>query len=100
MGLADRTADAPGTVRVEIDELLFDGLDRRVDPDLVAAAFTTELERLLHRHGVPPAVGRTDQDTDLLDGLPELPATTSPERLGAALARSVHAGLSGRGRAR
>ncbi|MFE4367504.1 hypothetical protein ACFRMN_04470 [Streptomyces sp. NPDC056835] len=85
-------------IRVDIGELVLDGFDR-VDPDRVSAAFRTELARLVRDRGVPLATdgGRT---LDALSGLPPLPATTSPRRLGEALARAVHAGLSGRGEAR
>ncbi|MFI0487123.1 hypothetical protein [Actinomadura sp. 9N215] len=85
------------TVRVEIGELVFDGFDHRVDPDLVSAAFERELDRLIRARGVPLA--DADRRLDTLTGLPPLPATTSPGRLGRALARAVHVGLSGQGRA-
>ena len=93
MGLNER----PSTIRVDIGELVLDGFDR-VDPDRVSAAFEAELARLVRERGVPLAAdgGRA---LDALSGLPPLPATTSPGRLGEALARAVHAGLSGRGEA-
>lgn len=94
MGLSE----APRTVRVEIGELVLDGFDR-VDPDRVLAAFQAELTRLVRKRGVPLA-DRDGAELDELSGLPALPATTSPARLGEALARAVHAGLSGRGRPR
>ena len=81
-------------VTVEIGELVLDGFDRPVDAGLVAAAFTTELTRLVRRDGVSLSGGRIDA----LTGLPRVDAAASPERLGIALARSVHAGLSGRAR--
>ncbi|MFE4641864.1 hypothetical protein [Streptomyces sp. NPDC056730] len=86
------------TVRVDIGELVLDGFDH-VDPDRLSAAFRTELARLVRDHGVPLATdgGRA---LDALSALPSLPATTSPWRLGEALARAVHAGLSGRGESR
>ncbi|MQS39988.1 hypothetical protein, partial [Streptomyces katsurahamanus] len=79
------------TVRVDIGELVLDGFGP-LDPDGVSAAFRTELTRLVRERGVPLAVdgGRV---VDALSGLPPLPATTSPSRLGEALARAVHAGL-------
>jgi hypothetical protein len=86
------------TVHLEIGELVLDGIDRRVDPDLVAAAFTAELARLVRRHGVPPA--GADRDVDTVTDLPAVPASGSPDRIGVALARSVHAGLSGQGSSR
>lgn len=93
-----------GVVRnltVEIGELVFDGFDHRVDPDLVSAAFQRELGRLVRAHGIasPPSTDG-NRSVDALTGLPPLPATTSPERLGRALARAVHAGLSGKAGAR
>jgi hypothetical protein len=88
-------AGQPATVVVEVGELVLSGFDRRLDADLVSAAFTAELERLLRVRGVPPA--GADRELDVLSGLPPLPAATSPDRLGVTLARSVHAGLSGRG---
>ncbi|MFE4054977.1 hypothetical protein ACFXP3_01485 [Streptomyces sp. NPDC059096] len=91
-----REAPSPlPSVRVEIGELVLDGFDR-LDPDRVSAAFEAELARLVRDRGVPLAMdgGRA---LDALTGLPPLPATTSPRRLGEALARAVHAGLSGRG---
>lgn len=86
-------------VTVEIGELVFDGFDHRVDPDLVSAAFRRELDRLIQARGIPASAGRS-QTVDALTGLPPLPAGTSPVRLGVALAHAVHAGLSGEGRAR
>ncbi|MFE2493225.1 hypothetical protein [Streptomyces scopuliridis] len=90
--------EAPRTIRVDIGELVLDGFDR-VDPDRVSAAFQAELSRLVRDRGVPLATdgGRA---LDTLSGLPPLPATASPRRLGEALARAVHAGLSGRGESR
>ncbi|WP_327127300.1 hypothetical protein [Streptomyces sp. NBC_01727] len=86
------------TIRVDIGELVLDGFER-LDPDRVSAAFEAELSRLVREHGVPLAAdgGRA---LDALSGLPPLPSTTSPGRLGEALARAVHAGLSGRGESR
>lgn len=83
-------------VNVHIGELVLDGFDG-VDPDRVAASFHTELTRLVEQRGVPLAAGGSCEVDGIAD-LPPLPATTSPARLGEALARSVHAGLSGRGR--
>jgi hypothetical protein len=83
-----------GDVHVEIGELVLDGFDRAIDADLVSAAFSAELTRLVRLRGVPIA----GADVEALIGLPALEPTTSPERLGVALARSVHAGLSGQGR--
>jgi hypothetical protein len=91
--------EAPRTIRVEIGELALDGFDR-VDPERVAAAFQAELSRLVRERGVPLAADGTDRALEALSGLPPLPATTSPGRLGEALARAVHAGLSGRGETR
>lgn len=98
----DRSAPSPKSsppisVRVDIGEIVLHGLDRRVDADLLSAAFSAELQRLLRVQGVPLAAGGTDTELNVLAGLPPLPVTTSPDRLGVALARSVHAGLSGRG---
>jgi hypothetical protein len=92
-------AGGPDRVQVEIGVLVLDGFDRRVDPDQVSAAFTAELDRLIRRDGVRPVTGGADRELDLLGGLPPLARseTTSPDRLGVALARSVHAGLSGPG---
>jgi hypothetical protein len=97
MGLNE--VNDPRTVRVEIGELALEGFDR-VDSDRVSAAFERELARLVRERGVPLAADGADARLDLLSGLPALPATTSPGRLGEALARAVHAGLSGRGEAR
>ncbi len=85
------------TVRVEIGELALDGFDR-VDPERVSAAFQAELARLVRERGVPLATDGADRALEALSGLPPLPATTSPKRLGEALARAVHAALSGRGK--
>ena len=78
------------SVRIEIDELVFEGL--RVDADRVSAVFEAELTRLIRERGVPSL----ELSLDALDGLPALPATSSPSRLGEALARAVHDGLWGR----
>lgn len=85
-----------GRIEVEIGELVLDGF-ARIDHDRLTAAFRSELTRLVEAHGVPLAAGG-DRMLDLLSGLPPLPAGTSPQRLGEALARAVHAGLSGGGR--
>ncbi|WP_328681009.1 hypothetical protein OG905_35960 [Streptomyces sp. NBC_00322] len=98
MGLNEAPRPAERTIRVDIGELVLDGFER-LDPDRVSAAFEAELSRLVRERGVPLAAdgGRA---LDALSGLPPLPATTSPGRLGEALARAVHAGLSGRGEPR
>lgn len=94
MGVNETSGD-PGEIRVEIGELALDGFHG--DPERVMAAFETELARLVTERGVPLAADGEAHTLDALTGLPPLPATTSPARLGEALARSVHAGLSGRG---
>ena len=75
-------------IHVEIDELVLTGFDR-VNIDLLVQAFQRELTRLLHRRGV-----HLVDEHDLVSGLPALPHTTSARRLGEALARSVHSGLT------
>ncbi|MCC5031704.1 hypothetical protein DMH02_000095 [Streptomyces sp. WAC 00631] len=87
----------PREVRVEIGELVLDGFDARIDTDRVTAAFRAELTRLVREQGVPLAAGGRDLAVETLAGLPPLPRTASPARLGEALARAVHAGLSGDG---
>lgn len=91
MGVTD-----PRRVDIEIGELVLSGFEH-VDHDLVVDAFRRELHRLVRDRGVPLAEN-TDVSVDLLRGLPPLPATTTPHRLGAALARAVHTGLAGGGR--
>ncbi|SOD63444.1 hypothetical protein SAMN06297387_110176 [Streptomyces zhaozhouensis] len=86
-------APARDTIRLEIDELVLTGFDRRLDRDLLSAAFQGELTRLLDERGIPTAV--EDLSADALSDLPPLPATSSPTRLGRALARAVHDGLTG-----
>ena len=85
---------APGSgacrIEVEIGELVLTGV-READRDRVAAAFRRELTRLLQSRGLPAGTGTRD----VVTGLPPLPATTSPYRLGRALAQAVHTGLSG-----
>ncbi|GAA2664220.1 hypothetical protein [Streptomyces lunalinharesii] len=96
-----RASRSPGTFRIEIDALVLDGFDARIDPSRVSAAFRAELSRLVRERGVPLAAdGGADLALDGLAGLPPLPATTHPVRLGEALARAVHAGLTGRGEVR
>ncbi|MFE7289417.1 hypothetical protein ACFU90_34035 [Streptomyces noursei] len=96
-----RASRSPGTFRIDIDELVLDGFDARIDPSRVSAAFRAELSRLVRERGVPLAAdGGPDLALDGLAGLPPLPATTHPVRLGEALARAVHAGLTGRGETR
>ena len=75
-------------MNVEIDDLVLTGFDR-VNTDLVVQAFERELSRLLHQRGVGPVAAELDLVTDL----PAVARTTSPRRLGEALARSVHTGL-------
>ncbi|MGW7529149.1 hypothetical protein [Streptomyces sp. NPDC054783] len=92
---------APTAIRIDIGELAFDGfvLTPR-DAERVREAFHGELDRLVRERGVPAALlADGDRALDLLSGLPELPATGNPRRLGEALARAVHAGLSGAGAA-
>ncbi|MEU6703547.1 hypothetical protein [Streptomyces wuyuanensis] len=98
IGTGADTDSGAGLVRVNIGELVLDGFDR-LDPERVSEAFRSELARLVRERGVPLAAdgGRA---LDALAGLPPLPATTSPRRLGQALARAVHEGLSGRGEPR
>ncbi|MFI8997174.1 hypothetical protein [Streptomyces sp. NPDC053542] len=86
--------------RIDIGELVLDGFDSRVDPDRLMTSFQRELTRLVGDRGVPLASDGTPVHLDALAGLPPLPRTTSPARLGEALARSVHAGLTGRGEPR
>lgn len=93
-------APAPSAFRIDIGELVLDGFDARLHPERVTAAFERELARLVHERGVPLAADGSPVCLDGLAGLPPLPRTTSPARLGEALARAVHAGLSGRGEAR
>ncbi|MFB6436658.1 hypothetical protein ACFCVY_07730 [Streptomyces sp. NPDC056411] len=88
---------APRSFRIDIGELVLDGFDRRIDPTRLTAAFEAELARLVHERGVPLAADGPGVTLDALTGLPPLPATASPGRLGEALARAVHAGLAGRG---
>ncbi|GAA0940689.1 MULTISPECIES: hypothetical protein [Streptomyces violaceusniger group] len=90
--------EEPRTVHVDIGELTLTGFGAGIDPDQVGVAFQTELTRLVQERGVPLAATGADRALDVLSDLPPLPATTSPARLGEALARAVHAGLSGRGR--
>ncbi|MFH8568865.1 hypothetical protein [Streptomyces sp. NPDC017993] len=93
-------AEPPRTFRIDIGELVLDGFDAGVDPARVSASFERELARLVHERGVPLAADGSPVSLDGLAGLPPLPRTTSPARLGEALARSVHAGLMGRGEPR
>ncbi|NLU68207.1 hypothetical protein [Streptomyces sp. HNM0574] len=88
---------APREIRVDIGELALDGFHG--DPDRVLAAFEAELTRLVREKGVPLAADGEPRALDALSGLPPLPSTVSAGRLGEALARSVHAGLSGEGEA-
>ncbi|MFI7101156.1 hypothetical protein ACIBK8_17500 [Streptomyces sp. NPDC050161] len=90
----------PAAVRIDIGELALTGFGTGLDPDRVSASFTRELTRLVRERGVPLAADGTGVTLDSLAGLPPLPATTSPARLGEALARAVHAGLTGRGEGR
>ncbi|WP_394437041.1 hypothetical protein [Streptomyces sp. SGAir0957] len=102
----DLTNARAGRIDVEIGELVLDGF-AHIDRDRMAEAFRRELARLVREHGVPLA-DTADQDEgrgpdtalalDEVSGLPLLPHTVSSSRLGVALARSVHAGLTtGRG---
>ncbi|MFC7310399.1 hypothetical protein ACFQVC_40085 [Streptomyces monticola] len=87
-------AERPREIRIEIGELVLDGFG--VDPQHVTAAFERELDRLVRERGVPLAAGGALR-VDALSGLPPLPAGLSARRLGQELARTVHAGLTGRG---
>ncbi|AGP60330.1 hypothetical protein [Streptomyces rapamycinicus] len=100
MGPSDRMApsEQPSAIHVDIGELALSGFGAGLDPERVSAAFQAELARLVRERGVPLAATGEGAAIEALSGLPPLPATTSPARLGEALARAVHAGLSGRGR--
>jgi hypothetical protein len=98
MGVNEAAAspqERPAAIRVDIGELVFDGFGR-LDADRVRDSFQRELTRLLTERGIPLGLDG-DRAAELLAGLPELPATNSPRRLGEALARAIHAGLSGSG---
>ncbi|MFB6893106.1 hypothetical protein ACFCX4_27770 [Kitasatospora sp. NPDC056327] len=95
-GPGDAGPSRAGRIEVEIGELVLDGF-AHVDRDRVAEAFRSELTRLVETRGVPLAAGG-DRVLERLSGLPPLPAGASPRRLGEALARAVHTGLSGGGR--
>ncbi|MGW0209343.1 hypothetical protein ACWDZ8_27295 [Streptomyces sp. NPDC003233] len=94
-----RMPAAPTAIRIDIGELALDGFDFAPrDADRVREAFHGELDRLVRARGVPAALlADGDRALDLLSGLPELPATGNPRRLGEAVARAVYAGLSGAG---
>ncbi|WP_244501187.1 hypothetical protein [Streptomyces sp. TP-A0874] len=97
-GPTARGARVPETaVRVDIGELALHGFAPGVDPECVTAAFQAELTRLVRERGVPLAADGEGRSLDELSGLPPLPSTVSATRLGEALARAVHAGLSGGG---
>ncbi|MFF3911945.1 hypothetical protein ACFYZB_00470 [Streptomyces sp. NPDC001852] len=92
-------ASAPTAIRIDIGELALEGFDLSPrDTARLRESFRGELDRLVRERGVPAALlADGDRALDLLSGLPELPATGNPRRLGEALARAVHAGLSGAG---
>ncbi|WP_245231764.1 hypothetical protein [Streptomyces novaecaesareae] len=94
-GRNDPERGSAGRIEVEIGELVLDGFEP-IDHERLTTAFRTELTRLVRTRGVPLAAAG-DRALDLLSGLPPLPAGSSPQRLGEALARAVHAGLSGGG---
>lgn len=94
-GRAGGPPGSPARIEIEIGELAFTGFGR-LDHERVTDAFRRELTRLVGEYGVPAAV-LGDTAPDVLSGLPPLPATTSPRRLGEALARAVHVGLAGGG---
>jgi hypothetical protein len=98
-GASSATPSARGAseFRIDIGELVLDGFGP-LDAERVRDSFHVELTRLVRERGVPFAVD-ADRAVDFLSGLPELPATSNPRRLGEALARAVHAGLSGGGAA-
>lgn len=81
--------DVTEDIRVEIGELVLVGFGH-VKTDLLVRAFETELTRLLRESGI----ARRGLELDFVGDLPPLPRTTSARRLGEALARSVHKGLS------
>lgn len=79
----------PTRIEIDVSTLAVDGLTA-TGRQVLAEAFRRELTRLLQAQGLPqPASGALD----VLSGLPALPATASPARLGSALARAVHDGL-------
>ncbi|MGW2650127.1 hypothetical protein ACWC2T_35810 [Streptomyces sp. NPDC001393] len=92
---------APTAIRIDIGELALEGFDLSPrDTVRLRESFRGELDRLVRERGVPAALlADGDRALDLLSSLPELPATGNPRRLGEALARAVHAGLSGSGAA-
>ena len=77
----------PQRIRVQIDELVLEGVTQ-ARRDRVAAAFERELGRLLR--AAPPA----ERPAALRRPPPVVPLHGSADRIGRALARSVHAALA------
>lgn len=75
-------------VSVEIGELVLTGVGP-IDRDQFVAAFERELTRLVTERGVDAE----PRELDIAQGTP-LRHSTSSRRLGKALARSIHSGLS------
>ncbi|MCP2259151.1 hypothetical protein LX15_002852 [Streptoalloteichus tenebrarius] len=94
MGVNPGDRPSAPSVHVEIGELVLDGFPG-MDADLVVGAFERELRRLVRERGVG-RVPDGEWTVDLVSGLPPLPTTSSPRRLGTALARSVYKGLTRR----
>ncbi|WP_370949873.1 hypothetical protein AB5J62_20330 [Amycolatopsis sp. cg5] len=74
-------------VTVDIGELVLTGF-AGINRDKLLAAFECELTRLVTERGV----GSAAFDAEVTQA-PQVPASASSQRLGTALARSVHSGL-------
>jgi hypothetical protein len=77
---------------LNIEELVLMGFPGR-DQDRIMRALRAELERLIREEGVPEALSRGGEVASLDAGSIEAEPGSSPEEIGAQVARSLYGGL-------
>jgi hypothetical protein len=77
---------------LNIEELVLTGFPGQ-DRDRIVQAVRAELERLIREEGVPDAFSRGGELDSLDGGSFEVEPESSPEEIGAQVARSLYGGL-------
>ncbi|MDD2754130.1 MAG: hypothetical protein PHS80_01250 [Methanothrix sp.] len=77
---------------LNIEELVLRGFPGR-DQDRIKRAVRAELERLIRKNGIPTALSRGGEMASLDGGSFEAKSGSSPEEIGAQVARSLYGGL-------
>jgi hypothetical protein len=77
---------------LNIEELVLRGFPA-LDQDRIKRAVRAELERLIRENGIPTALSRGGELARLDGGIFEVKPGSSPEEIGAQVARSLYGGL-------